>query len=153
MPETLHLAVVFLGWCPLRRLTLASLLESGKQMTCHVNHTQSKGDSKMLRKLVVLTVVGTVVSVSGTAQAEGWSWTSLGKPSGCVSPEVYDPIGRLLVGAAAIEARVWTGEIDPEERAGRHLDNARNATRLPFASGKLGRHDLFRKYIQPLWVR
>ena len=107
----------------------------------------------MLRKLVVLTVVGTVVSLSGTAQAEGWSWTSLGKQPDCVSPEVYDPIGRLLVGAAEIEARVWTGEIDPQERAGRHLDNARKAARLPFANGKPGRHDLFRKYIQPLWVR
>jgi|GEM_PF-3253915 len=107
----------------------------------------------MLKKTGALAVVVTILSLNNTARADGWSWRSFGKQQGCVSPGVYDPIERLLVGAAVIEARVWSGEITPEERAPRHLDNARKATRLPFASGKHGQHDLFRKHVLPLWVR
>lgn len=107
----------------------------------------------MLKKITASTVVVTIMSLSSTARADDYSWITLGQRPSCVSPEVHAPIERFIVGAAVIEARVWKGEIKPGERARRHLDNARNATRLPFESGDLDSRSIIRKYIKPLWVR
>ena len=54
-----------------------SLRTMGERVTRPANYTRIVGERVMLKKIAALAIVVTIVSLSNTARADGWSWSNI----------------------------------------------------------------------------